>query len=55
MDSFKWDADREALVNEDDDDDDAERLKKPPIHPIRMRAFFVAALLTVFTSSLVSS
>lgn len=27
--------------------------EKPPIHPVRMRALFVAAVLTVFTSSLV--
>ena len=27
--------------------------EKPPIHPLRMRAFFVAATLTIFTSSLV--
>jgi len=27
--------------------------EKPPIHPLQMRAFFVAATLTIFTSSLV--
>lgn len=27
----------------------------PPINPLRVRAFFVAAVLTVFTSSLVPS
>lgn len=51
-----WD-DREALLHgavqgapaKAGDDD------KPPIHPLRMRAFFVAAVLTVFTSSLVMS
>ncbi|KAG0589992.1 hypothetical protein M758_1G061100 [Ceratodon purpureus] len=52
-DRSKWEPDREALLG------DAERVEheaaeddKPPIHPIRMRAFFVAAILTVTTSSL---
>ena len=27
--------------------------EKPPIQPLQMRAFFVAATLTIFTSSLV--
>lgn len=27
--------------------------EKPPIHPLRMRAFFIVATLTIFTSSLV--
>lgn len=27
--------------------------EKPPIHPLQMRSFFVAATLTIFTSSLV--
>jgi hypothetical protein len=50
----KWE-DREALLcgaeHETGADDDA----KPPVHPVRMRAFFVAAALTVFSSSLVAS
>lgn len=44
--------DREVLLcgaeHETGADDDA----KPPVHPVRMRAFFVAAALTVFSSSL---
>lgn len=45
--------DREALMDvavpvyEKGRDDE-----KPPIHPVRLQSFFVAAVLTVFTSSL---